>query len=175
MKGIARAVEKLPNLNYLDVRFNERVDNLLLETALSLESRRKIYILCSDTNVDATKFVFTYEHTKQQLLDHMIYLFKYKNLTFESFKTNKLKSVNNKEPVWGENDAGGFYYIGPSSDEDDFVYAPNDPNTQNFNHHHQHYQPMYANYDDDDDDHDEDDFDDFINNEETEMYNELDV
>lgn len=142
----------MSNLRFLDVRLNHNVDNLLLETALSL-SYRQIYIVCHDTSVDTNKFVFDHENTTREFLDRECLLFKCKNLSFETFNT-KL-TYQNKYTGWKE---GDIYYIGSPigsdfdsdlDDIEDMYYEP--------------YEQEYQN---------EDDLDEFLE-EETEMYKEI--
>jgi hypothetical protein len=132
----------------------------VLETSLSLETNRQMYILCCDTKVDATKFLFNYENTKSELIDHSVFLFQCRNLKFEAFKTNRLKeSESGKYCIWNESSNAGCYYLG--SDDDDL----DDLDNLDLNN--------YKAYEQDELDDDPDDFDDFINDEEQEMYKEI--
>jgi hypothetical protein len=139
---------KLSNLIELDVRCNLYVDNILLESALNLENR-SIHILCNDTKVDMTKFVFKYPETLKECSDRTCCKLKYKNLKFETAAFSQLDKRGGIR-IWQED---GLFYIGSStSSEDDSYYT-------------EYYHESYYHNDDED----EETFDE----EETEMFKEL--
>lgn len=158
-EAISNTLSKLSNLNYLDIRLNSHVTNLVLETALSIDYRH-IYILCYDTSVDTNKFLYDHENTTKDYISRGCFVFKYKNLKFEAFKPMNIKSVHDEMDIWQDN---GFYYIGSplGSDEDDEECLSNK------------YEPYAFNNNFIDNDF-EDDLEDFLNNDETEMLNEMD-
>lgn len=162
----------LVKLNFLDVRFNPNITNSILDSALLLECKRNIEIICSDTSVDAAKFVYENPTCTQKSLDRDLYLYAFQNLKFEAFKSKKINGP--KENVWEDD----FDYI-ESDDEDDaletelfmrYSTVENGPKVGGEGEEDNKYKHFDYYVDDDD----EDDFDDFINNDENEMLNELD-
>jgi len=83
---------QLSNLISLDVRNNFNVNNLLLEAALNLDSDRTILINCIDTSVNTIEFEFKYPDVEKKHLDFNHYVFKYKNLTFETNLTRNIQT-----------------------------------------------------------------------------------
>ena len=152
IQGISNALAKLSNLTRLDTQLNTQVTNSLLETALSL-TYRSIYLVCYDTGLDMTKFV--YEHgsaaTRTELTERDCCLYECGNIKFEAFAPKRVKSLRAEVEAWRDN---GLYYIGSPLGSDD-----------------EYEDEFYLNHEDEEDD----GFDDFINNEETEMLNELDT
>ncbi len=163
-EGIANALAKLSNLTHLDTRLNTQVDNALLETALSL-TYRPIYLICYDTGVDMQKFVYDHEGTRRtELSERDCFLYECGNLKVEAFVPKKPKNFQEELEIWCDN---GLCYIGSplgSEDEEDTGSG----------HFYANYAPGHVDIDDDEAE-EEDDFDDFINNDETEMLNELDT
>ena len=80
--AIAQCLDKLPKLEFFDVR-NTCADNLILKTALSFCSRRKIYLLCHNTNIDVLQFLKEFQNTEKEFLNASDVLFKHRNLCFE--------------------------------------------------------------------------------------------
>lgn len=184
----------LPRLKFLDVRFMHKLDNSILDAALS-NITTPIYIRCSDTKVDPIKFVYDHPTTSKTLIDGDLYSYSFENLRFETFATmrhhQRLTPVAGGDDVWDE-DAGYFYMGSEFEDSDLEQYFPGEilipADRQNRQQQQQAQQqqesqkqearpaearrPLGDFYDDDESD--PDDFDDFINNDETEMYNELD-
>jgi hypothetical protein len=136
---------------------------MLLETALSL-TYRHIHLVCYDTSVDVAKFMFDHESTvKTELEDRDCVLYECGNLKFEAFRQRKIGSFDDEMKIWRDN---GLYYIGSplgSDDEDNDEFGGGCGGG------------VCGGVAGGDEDDDEDDFDDFINNEETEMLNELDT
>lgn len=165
-KGLIKLINKLPNLNTLDVKFNNNVDNSVLEAALTLSNA--MLLRCSDTKVDATKFVYDHPTTTKHVLDRDLFSYSLDRLRFETFASKRLDrhsyADDDYDDIWDEDN--GFFYMGSEFEDSDMeAYFPVQDETR---------RPRPA-YDDFDQVHsDTDDFDDFINNDETEMYNELD-
>ncbi len=143
---------KLINLTSLDVSNNYQVNNFLLESAINLENDRNITIYCNDTDVNTIEFEYKYPETIRKNLDFNYYSFKFKKLTFECGLTLRVSDINKSNKIWKQD---GFYYIGSPVESDDDEYENFDDEGYNF----------------DEIENDENFFDD---DEETEMYNELD-
>ena len=149
---------RLPNLSNLDIRYITKADNTIIESALDLvnsASQRKMLIKCSDTDVDPTKFVYNHMTTKKEVIDRDLYSYSLDGLTFETFQAKRIKTsgFHGDEDIW-DDDVDEMYMGGDSEDSQmgGGFYNPAGNS----------------------DDEDQDDFDDFINNDENEMYNELD-
>jgi hypothetical protein len=143
---------QLSNLISLDVRNNFNVNNLLLEAALNLDSDRTILINCIDTSVNTIEFEFKYPDVEKKHLDFNHYVFKYKNLTFETNLTRNIQTGGALK-IWREN---GVLVGAEVSDSD----------TDEWDEFHQDCDRDFENYCDDDGEY----FDDQV----PEMFNELD-
>lgn len=168
-QGIANSLAKLTGLTHLDIRLNSQVNNnLVLETALSLDYRH-INMLCYDTNIDTRKFAYDHaSDVKRVQLGRGCVLFKCKNLEFEALESpmsgNKTYECIDGEHVWTDPD-GGIYFMGSDNEDDyDDMYDFEAPRASGLDHRHD-YQEDYD---------EDDDLEDFLNNDETEMLQELD-
>lgn len=169
--GISKFIYSLPNLSFLDVRFVKKLNNSILEAALSHETA--IVIKCSDTNVDPVKFVYNHSATRKTNIDRDLYEYSVGNLKFETLASRRVTERFNDD-IWDEDN--GYFYMGSEfEDSDNESYFPGDSNQRKFADRNNGDQLVLEHLaGEDEDESDPDDFDDFINNEETEMYNELD-
>lgn len=130
---------------------------------------------CSDTSVDPVKFVYNHSETSKTNIDRDLYSYSIGNLTFETLAYRRMTERYNDD-IWDEDN--GYYYMGSEfEDSDNESYFPSDSNTRKTaitNNGDRLILEHLAVEGGDEDESDPDDFDDFINNDETEMYNELD-
>lgn len=152
-EGICKAIEQLTQLNLLDIRSNYQLTNVILETALMTECH-DIEILCSDTSISSVEFKYKYPETEKHLIDKNLLRFKYKHLTFELCDSNPFKKFALESKLM--EDEGMIYFGSPLDSEDEDLEGD------------------FFTYIDDDEDYEDENLEDFLNQDENEMYNELD-
>ena len=118
---IIKLMSILSNLTVLDVTLIPSVNNTLLEAALRLD-KRKIKIYCNDTSINTIEFKYKNPDISETLIDRNLYLFKYRNITFE-ISGSKLDGSKRDKADWNRD----FIYIGSAlSGSDDSSYEFND-------------------------------------------------
>lgn len=191
--GIKNALVNLNRLELLDVKY-DCVDNTHLDLAIDImtnnnPSNRMLTIYCDGGLIDTTEFIFKYPETIKSNLEYNYCRFKHGNLTFET----SLKSQSTGASFARRHRAGesswmddtnnrGIIYIGTPSESDDdealnfgnfnFKYMSENNNNNGY----EYGGKNYCEYDDDEEEEEDyggDDLAEFDNNEQ-EMYNELD-